>query len=1021
MEPLDDSLTSIPPSLPNFHEMPTTLTALNGQSYDVAGDIWLLPEDPGFAAKVKFDWTLLTRIVIPDTSSPLMSPRAVCLAKLYVLTRMIAVKNVLKPRSGKGILRAVLHFASWLATRPEWLPIGRSFDWGDLTADMFDAWLTDEYRTKRRGNSALLLRGFYSWGADHDAGWPDFSPDLASMLRIMRIKKNMIGELVESRDVRRGPFNREELEIIFKACVNGAGEDQDRALAWTLLETGMRSKQLYVLTNRDLELVHHAAAEEGSGSTLPPQAGYRLRVRKLKCNNGTTSYHFLPLSNGCARLLSDLRRAGSGPDDRLLWWIPAFYAAYILKRLRSFFDQADLRSPRLHVRKSMAGEPMYERMPVSPRRFRYAVATDRIARGCTPGDVAAMLGHKDNETVHAYVETSPGIADSFQRATDHVIKPLIDLMEGRVKSSEVKMLAVAASPINPKPRPHSDVPAFGKGAAVQHHIRVINQNLKTDRSIRTATGFRNSEARIKELLARARRKFPTIYPKQNFEGHIWDVTHLRERMNVNSIVRFGFTTLISTRANQSKFSLQPEHALPAYFAEVVKSWLVISNHVTLSCNALRLYAARHFWNYLSTCQSRDATSFRWRDLTEGGLLGFEQNLLTYRTSKNKRLSPGTVLLIIDQVQRLVDFLAEQGICRRIDYVPQTPSSRASVTRRLEEKKLRAERKLPTSGVLESLGSIYHRLTTAPAGEVNEWVLVVISAIAILMLTGLRIGELVTLPYDCEVEDESPYGRPGTKSYRYGIRYWVEKAGKKMMRIKWISPTAETIVRSCVARIKKLTAAARERAKVLEADPSKVILPPDIASRDILSRPELLAVIGQRGGAAVRGKTGRQKLLPRHGKGEESYYYVKDLEAYLLSSRVPNLYTVRHDDGTVQLLSESLFILFDKQARARRIAPCLLLVKPITAHAIASYMARPDGVFKTYGEAEWERELSANPHCFRHWLIHAAYKGGMETHLVLRYFAKRFAAGIADYLHFTTDECNAYAPEELSAEEFYAPV
>ena len=62
----------------------------------------------------------------------------------------------------------------------------------------------------------------------------------------------------------------------------------------------------------------------------------------------------------------------------------------------------------------------------------------------------------------------------------------------------------------------------------------------------------------------------------------------------------------------------------------------------------------------------------------------------------------------------------------------------------------------------------------------------------------------------------------------------------------------------------------------------------------------------------------------------------------------------------------------------------------------------------------------NPHSLRHWLIHVAYMGGMESHLILRYFAKNHIGCIADYLHFFIDESGAYAPEELRTQTFYVP-
>lgn len=541
-------------------------------------------------------------------------------------------------------------------------------------------------------------------------------------------------------------------------------------------------------------------------------------------------------------------------------------------------------------------------------------------------------------------------------------------------------------------------------------------NMRAAIPVRPASKLKRSEARIKELVTQARRKFPLIYPGQDFDAQLWNVVHLRERQNANQLVSFGFTTRASTVS--SRLSTRPEDALPPYFVAVVKSWMVISNEVTVATNEGRLYAARHFWHFLVTRPGGYASSFRWGDLCESYMLAFEQFLMSGGSSRKKPLGQSSILQIIKQMQWLIDFLASYGICRRIDYIPQTSSPRLAATRQLEEKRLAADLKLPAAGVLDTLAGIYHRLTTAPEGEVRDWDLIFISGVAILMLTGLRIGELVTLPYDCEVEEKRPKaGTDELDSYWYGIRYWPEKRRRKCMRVKWISPTAAPVVRAAIARIKRLTAAARERAKILEANPTKVPLPPEIACRTTIKGPELHRLIGQKTRHKGYDPLG---LLPRHSGGRASYYYVKDLEAYLLSVRVPNLYTIRHDDGTVQMLSESLFVIFGRQSKYQTTPLCFLLAEPARARTFSLYLSWRAFVFKDYGGEQWQRELSANPHCFRHWLIHIAYEGGMEIHLLLRYFAKRYVSSAVDYLHFSSNETDAYAPEELRAKRFYVP-
>jgi integrase len=905
------------------------------------------------------------------------------------------------------------YFARWLAAHPEWLPVGRGFEWSDLTEDLFDAWLTGEYQTSRKGHYANIVRRFYLWGADPETGHPDFSVALASVLRGLRIDRPAVGERVKSRDGRSGPLSREELELIFEACVTGAGTDRGRAMAWTFLETAIRSKQMYLLTNRDVELLNVEAEKDGFAGA-PSKVAYQLKIPKIKQRDDIAKYHYLPLSEGCARLLLKLRKPDSGPDAPLFWWLPERFRIYIRGQLKLFSKDAGLRSPHLNI-----GEPESEGevLHITPRRFRYGLATDRIKRKESPENVADMLGHEDTSCVAVYADTSPMIADDFQRATDYAIVPYIKLMSGNTSSLQEDSLqqntaTIASSTL----RSDGGLPIIIRNRTTHYFYQDHRQSPAQDMSFSSIQWRGESENRINEMVAWARRKFNLIYPGQDFDGQLWDVTHLLTRTNASTKKTLGFTTLASTGV---RLSSRPEDALPPYFTNIIKSWIVISNNVSLPCQTLRLNAARHLWDFLSTRWEEPTLRLVWAMLSEADMLEFEQFLLTYQSSRRRSLSPGTILVYIDHVQRLINFLSSRYICRQINYVPHTPSPRATAGNSLDVKKLMAEHKLPAPGVIECLSSIYHRLTTAQPGEVSDWLQIFISAVAILIFTGLRIGELVTLPFDCEVEESVPKeNADSSDSYRYGLRYWLEKAHAETTRIRWISPTAEPIVRASIARIKRLTADARERAKILEADLTKVPLPPEFAGRTTLTRLELFTLLGYKSDRVIR--PDQQELLPQHGRGQRSYFYVGDLEAYLLSRRQPLLYTVRHKNGTIQQLSESLLVIFARQSHSARKTPCRLLVEPVEAHTFTHYLSRPAALFKTYGALEEERRLAVNPHALRHWLIHVAYEGGMRMDLVLRYFEKQSASNVADYLHFSTEEADAYVPDELCEESFYVP-
>jgi hypothetical protein len=938
-----------------------------------------------------------------------MSEHAVRLVMLFAVEKLRGSnsKPGIKSCSAHNYIRAALYLTRWLGAHPEWLTPGLCFEWSDMTGDLFDAWLTSEYGTDRKGQHAILIRSFYRWGVGKRL--PDFSEAVSSALDASPLKGAPAGEVVQGRDPRGGAFTSEEMDLILTACLSGKGTDQDRAITWTLLHTAIRPEQMYHLKNKDL-LLRNEGYEEGDVDDPSVSHKYWLRVRMIKQRDSEQRYLNLALSEECFGLLRSLRRSEDDPEERLLWWVPNRFCQHINEHLTAFIKAADIRSPRLPVENPSPGESPYELLPASPRRFRYGMATERLALGETEANISLGLCHTSKGSVRFYANTSPRIADDFRQATDYAILPLIRRMEGRFNNSHGEV------------RPHSDaagatssqikgVSSKGSEAGMPFDRRRV-----AERTVLPADAEKEA-ARIAEMVAAARRRFVHLYPGQRFDAQMWDVRHRAERPNATYLKILGFTTLESTR---HKISRHRRDALPAFYANVIKSWIVLDGYISASGDALRLNASRHLWSFLSG-RVDAGEFFRWSSLTEDDFRAFEYHLRAFRSAgRGEPLSADTILRIIARALRLTYFLAGRGICREIDYIPQTTSQRAVSTQLLAGKELAAERKLPAPGVPEALADIYYGLTTAPAGEVSDYTLILISAVVILMFTGIRLGELLTLPYDCEVEENVPGLEPGEAGTRYyGLRYWVEKTRKKTLRVKWISPTAEPVVREAVRRIKELTAGTRRRAKVLEDNPGEVPLPADVASLPSITREQLISLLGLKDGSHLS-RTSRN-YLPRYEVGGRIYYHMEDVKAFLLSRRVRELYTFRCD-GKVQMLSESLFVVFANQSNFRQTGKCDLLVEPLKEKSIGFFLSRAvkrNGqkratVFSEFGLTEEDRALATNPHAFRHWLIHVAYQGGMPEHLVLRYFEKQFDSDLEDYIHYAPKETGPYVPDELRA-------
>ena len=121
-------------------------------------------------------------------------------------------------------------------------------------------------------------------------------------------------------------------------------------------------------------------------------------------------------------------------------------------------------------------------------------------------------------------------------------------------------------------------------------------------------------------------------------------------------------------------------------------------------------------------------------------------------------------------------------------------------------------------------------------------------IDLLVVAGFRVGEVLTLPRDCWVEETAinPRGRnirditTGETAKRCGLRYWPEKGGDPI--VKWLPSCAVPLARRAVGDLVRLCEPARQAAAVLEKNPHRVPLPGNPDPDALLSIRELMKIL-----------------------------------------------------------------------------------------------------------------------------------------------------------------------------------
>ncbi len=483
-----------------------------------------------------------------------------------------------------------------------------------------------------------------------------------------------------------------------------------------------------------------------------------------------------------------------------------------------------------------------------------------------------------------------------------------------------------------------------------------------------------SSIAMRKLLLIAREKFAADFGADPamFDSSFWDVSCFRDRA-FNRTNRHVYFTRYGSN----------DQPLPPDYSGVVKSWLILDRR-TPGNMGLRLAGARILWEAILARRGGDPEAFRWPALSEEDLSQAEL-LMRVHWAESTTYKRMMSLLVF------VRFLASRSLCRPLYYTAQTPRVEDFNRHTIAGQEARRDR-LPTEAVLNGLADIYREYAVEPRDKLRA------AALAILVVTGFRIGELLTLPLDCEVRETSG-GQP-----RYGLRYLREKSrgGRRLLAVRWLTPIGAALAQEAIESIRKITHAARQRAQVLERSPHRVPLP-GFHWGARMTQGEVARVLGCNHLSVFT--IAREKLI-RHRDSNGIYYRAFEVEAYLRNLRVKQLWTVDRRDGTRQKLSESLFIAFRNFFHTTRSA-CPLLVEPVLLSQIADFVtcrANAKSAFERFEIREPDGAFCRmTTHQLRHWLNHIADKGGLPVELQTRWLGRENARDTEAYRHATVSE------------------
>ncbi len=333
----------------------------------------------------------------------------------------------------------------------------------------------------------------------------------------------------------------------------------------------------------------------------------------------------------------------------------------------------------------------------------------------------------------------------------------------------------------------------------------------------------------------------------------------------------------------------------------------------------------------------------------------------------------------------------------------------------EKSQAKGMEKMPSSLALESLANA----SSAPLDDDER---IILRVIDLLVVGGFRIGEVLTLPLDCWIEEtdhnQNSSNINGQATERCGLRYIPEKGGLPV--VKWLPSHAVPFAKRAVEDLTRLCYDARRAAALLEQNPDRVPLGNGLISPDAeVDRYRLSEIMGL-GVGTVRQIVDTNLKVPLVNTGNKGHfrnlYRLGDVEKALMSRR-PTLEVVKLGGNRMQKLSESLCVMFlnqfDSAKTAMRFLPQIIGYRQIRTALGAEERAASIFSKRSLTNPDGTR-LQIKTHAFRHWLNTLADQGGLSDIQLALWMGRRDVNQNAAYKHGTVVQRTKWAREALQS-------
>lgn len=494
------------------------------------------------------------------------------------------------------------------------------------------------------------------------------------------------------------------------------------------------------------------------------------------------------------------------------------------------------------------------------------------------------------------------------------------------------------------------------------------------------------------------------YPDINWEDSSWNLhkseNRLAHRKRHSAILYF--TARRETKSDPHIPYKQPY----ADFAKAVVRTRASDRGITYTGQTHTMIALRYLYDALQNTEKFDPTKLTRKH--------FKAAIADAR----ERTHGWTLYHVGKSLQQISEWVDEREItCVRLNFKNPIPNLGRGDGLDPESQK-RGLLKMPSKMALEALADISNN----PLDN-NERV--ILRIIDLLAIGGFRIGEVLRLPLNCWVETPALDNngsvrtdpRTGAVIIRCGIRYWPEKGGDPY--IKWLSDIATPLARRAIDDLTRLCRKARSAAKILEDYPDRVPLPVRLHPNELINLKQVARIVGVRSVQMARylliTSLGLKPATTSSGRGFPAFLFrVSDIERGFLKRR-QEIVIIRRPSGKLQMLSESLCVMFQNQFHANK-KPFKFLPEIIGVTQINDALGNKaplESVFSRRGLTEPDGSvMRIRTHAFRHWLNTLMSRGGLSDVELARWSGRRNIDQNAAYKHGTVEQRVTWAHEMI---------